>query len=118
QVIIKQIPEALLSPGALMRLEYETMLLARVQSSHVAPVLFTGRERNCFWLISQYVPGASLSRRLAQGRLELTEALAVARSLLKALADLHRNQILHRSVRAANLIVDEGQPITPATLVD
>ena len=116
--VVRLIAESALAPGALMRLEYEAALLSRVQSPWFAPVLYAGRENNCFWLVSRYVPGRSLRQRLLTGKLDLHEVLALGQGLLSALRDLHSHQILHRSIRPTNLIVDHEVPVTGAVLVD
>jgi signal transduction histidine kinase/CheY-like chemotaxis protein/tetratricopeptide (TPR) repeat protein len=118
RVIVKAIPESVLVPGALMRLEYEANLLARVNSEWFAPVLHVGREKNCFWLVSRYVPGTSLRHRLSLGRLDIAETIVVGRTVLSALRDLHDHKILHRSVRPANIITESQGPIRGATMVD
>jgi signal transduction histidine kinase/DNA-binding response OmpR family regulator/tetratricopeptide (TPR) repeat protein len=117
-VVVKAIPESALTPGALMRLEYEANLLGRVDSQSFARVLYAGREQNCFWLISRYIPGCSLARRLSAGRLDIAETLMVGRALLSALRDLHGHRILHRSVRPANLIINPQGPVDSVTMVD
>ena len=118
ETIVKVIPESVLAPGALMRLEHEAALLARIKSDWIAPVLYAGREHSCFWLVSGHVPGRSLRQRLFSGRLELSETVVVARGIFSALRDLHRHQIFHRSIRPSNLIIDPDGPITTARLVD
>ena len=117
-VVVKAIPESALTPGALMRLEYEANLLGRVDSSWFARVLHAGREKSCFWLISRYVAGCALKQRLDAGRLDISETLAVGQALFSALRDLHGHLILHRSVRPANIIIDALGPISKAALVD
>jgi signal transduction histidine kinase/CheY-like chemotaxis protein/tetratricopeptide (TPR) repeat protein len=117
-VVVKAIPESELTPGALMRLEYEASLLGRVDSQWFARVLYAGREKNCFWLISRYIPGCSLGQRLSAGRLDTVETLMVGRALLSALRDLHGHRILHRSVRPANVIANANGPIDTVTMVD
>ena len=79
EVVVKLIPEANMSLGA-MRLEYEAAQLAQIRSDHLAGVLHAGREQGCFWLVTEFVPGRSLWQRLASGRLELAEAMVIARA--------------------------------------
>lgn len=116
--IAKAVPTSALAAGALMRLEYDANLLARVESDWFARVLHAGHEEACFWIVSRYVPGRSLKERLAAGPLDLRETINVARSVLSALNDLHGQRVLHRSVRPANIIINADGPITRATLVD
>ena len=117
-VVVKMIPESALTPGALMRLQYEANLLQRVDSRWFPRVLHAGREQNCFWLISHYVSGCSIKQRLAGGHFSIDDTLAVRRTIFSALRDLHEQKILHRSVRPANIITNRQGPISAATLID
>ena len=118
QVVVKALQETSPAAGAFMRLDYEANVLLRVRSNAFAQVIHAGREQNCFWLISRYVPGVSLKQRLRSEALDIYDALGVGRSLLSALGDLHAARLLHRSVRPANIIANATGPIDSATLVD
>ncbi len=117
-VVIKAIPLSSLPAGALMRLEHEAALLARVQSPWFPSVLYAGRQRKTFFLVSRYAPGESLQKRLARGPLQIHDAVRIGRGLFSALRDLHREHVLHRGIRATNLIVNEQGPVISAVLVD
>src|SRR5439155_7549920 len=56
--------------------------------------------------------------RLRQGPLSAIDAITLGRGLLTALGEAHAHDILHRDVKPANLIVDEGAPLREATLID
>ena len=117
-VVLKSVPAEAFTPGALMRLEYEASLLLQLQSEWVAPLVDFGRDGEQAYVAWKYFPGVPLEIRLREGALPLEETIVVARSLLSALRDLHACQVLHRSVRPANLILDPRQPFQRAMLVD
>lgn len=58
-------------------------------------------------LIYEYVPGASLKTRLADGPLSRDAALTMARDVLTGLAAAHANGIIHRDVSPENIILSD-----------
>jgi two-component system sensor kinase len=116
-VVIKAIPASSLAPGTLMRLEHEAALLRRVRSPWLAPLVYAGREKDVFFLVSRHIAGISLQQRLLAGPLDLRATLAVARAVFSALREMHQYRVLHRSVRPANLILDAPDNPTTATLI-
>ncbi|QDT71829.1 Signal transduction histidine-protein kinase BarA [Lacipirellula limnantheis] len=117
-VVLKSVPAEGFTPGALMRLEYEASLLLQLQSEWLSPLVDFGRDGAQIYVAWKYFPGVPLEIRLRDGALRLDETIVVARSLLSALRDLHACQVLHRSVRPANLILDPRDSLTRAILVD
>jgi len=117
-VVVKTIPIASLSPGALMRLEHESARLQRVPGDWFARLLHTGRDETDFFLVMQYVSGVTLAERLRAGPLNNEETLIVGRALFSALRDLHQQGVLHRGVRPSNIIVNADAVVSRATLVD
>ncbi len=61
--------------------------------------------------------GRTLKDRLRDGPLPVREALAVARSILEALEEMHRRDELHRCVNPASIVVSLDDPVTGASLV-
>jgi two-component system sensor kinase len=118
EVIVKAIRLKSLPQGTLMRLEHEALQLSRVASPWFPPLLQSGRENDFFYLVLRYIPGIALRKRLEAGSLKIEEALIVGKSLFSALRDIHQHGVFHRGVRPSNVIVNEGEEMTGATLVD
>ncbi|WP_428308216.1 ATP-binding protein [Lacipirellula sp.] len=117
-VVLKTAPISNYTPGSLMRLEYEAGVIRHLHSDWVAPLVDFGRDGETVFVAWKYFPGMPLEERLKAGPLTLPETINLARSLLSALRDLHASQILHRSVRPANLILGDREADGRATLVD
>lgn len=52
------------------------------------------------------------------GRQPVTDTIMLARALLTSLSAAHGHEVLHRDVKPANVIVNEGTPLRKATLID
>ncbi|MEO1983925.1 MAG: serine/threonine protein kinase, partial [Fuerstiella sp.] len=48
----------------------------------------------------------------------MTDTIMLARALLTSLSAAHGHEVLHRDVKPANVIVNEGTPLRKATLID
>src|SRR5438105_3429290 len=86
RVVIKAFELAALSPEARAQLRREGALLKGLSESSVATVIDTFQEGARLYVVTPYVEGITLRRRIEGGRLEVTEALTVARDLLGSLA--------------------------------
>lgn len=62
------------------------------------------------WLVCEYCPGGSVKTlmRATHDRLEEKYFIVVARELAKALRGLHQAGIMHRDVKAANVLIHEN----------
>lgn len=62
------------------------------------------------WLVCEYCPGGSVKTlmRATRDRLEEKYLIVVARELAKALKGLHQAGIMHRDVKAANVLIHEN----------
>jgi hypothetical protein len=96
----------------------EATLLARL--SHpalprlVAHGVIPGGRR---WLAAEWIEGETLAERLERGPLGEAAALALARRLAGALAEIHRLGGAHGDVKPANVVLERGAPAA-ARLVD
>jgi len=121
-VVIKKTRSSAVSAAAQLRLEHEAEVLSQLSDEcHcLAPPIGVGREAGEFFLVAPYVPGPTLAERLERGALDVAGALAVARGLMRALAEAHEHTIIHRDVKPANIVLSDsadGRP-TNVTLID
>jgi len=110
-VALKTIMVDDLSPDAAA--EYETRFrtearsAARLQHPNIVSVYDSDRDGGTAFLVMEYVQGRDLKQRLDGGeRPSLGEALRLLGDLLSALDFAHRQGIVHRDVKPANLLVE------------
>lgn len=91
----------------------ETVRAAKnVKSAGLVQVLDCGRADGAFAIVSRYKAGSLNLRTLLDRvrRLKLSESLRIARELAQAVADLHAAKLVHRDIKAQNVVLTrEGQ---------
>ena len=109
-VAVKIVPDAFAAdPDRLARFEREARLLAALKDSHVAAIYDVEETNGIRALVLELVEGETLADRLAQRRLSLDEAVAVARQIAEAVGAAHAVGIVHRDLKPANVkITSDG----------
>lgn len=101
-------PELTRDVKACQRFQREARLAASLEHPNLATVHEVGEtSQGHRYLVSAYYRGGSLKDRLSGGPLEVEEALRWMRQLVAGLAAAHRQGIVHRDVKPANLLLDE-----------
>jgi serine/threonine protein kinase len=88
------------------RLEREARALAAAAHPNVVSVIELDHDDAGLYLVTELVTGGTLEKLLAQRRLELRSALALADQVLAGLGHAHALGILHRDVKPANVLLD------------
>jgi len=106
EVAIKILPEAV-AGGAqrLARFQREARLLASLNHPGIATIFGVHDVDGVHFLAMELVPGEDLAVRLQQGRMEVAEAIAVARRIAEALEAAHDQGVIHRDLKPGNVVV-------------
>jgi serine/threonine-protein kinase len=89
----------------LERFEREAKAAAKMQHPAIVTIFDVGLEENgAPYMVLEYLPGESLADRLDQVRMPLGRAVQVGQDLASALAFAHRQRIVHRDVKPANVL--------------
>ena len=88
--------------------EQEARVLARLNHANVVQVIDRGSTDQGPYFVMEYVEGETLQRLLAKGRLTRDRALTILLHAARGLAYAHRNRVIHRDVKPANILISRG----------
>ena len=89
------------------RFQREAQAAARLRHPGIVAVLDSGESTGLAWLAMEYVAGADLSGAvLSRDRLALVIVLDIGAQVADALGYAHRQGVVHRDVKPANVIFD------------
>ncbi len=103
-VAIKVLPAGLLEDeGARKRFRQEALALAKLNHPNIEAVYeFSTQDANDF-LVMEFVPGVTLSDKLAAGPLPEKDVVRLATQFAEGLAAAHEQNIIHRDLKPGNL---------------
>src|SRR5690348_9480853 len=92
----------------LERFRREARAVAQLSHPHIVGVIDYGEDDGRPYIVFEYVEGETLKERIRRsGRLPITEAVAYAIEIARALGTAHARHIVHRDVKPQNVLVDE-----------
>ena len=93
----------------------EPRLLAALDHPNIVGIVTAERVDGVFFIVMEYVKGESLEQVLDREKsLDVPRALHYTVQVLKGVEHAHQNQILHRDLRPANVLVSESGVIKVA----
>lgn len=99
-------PDLVDNPESQQRFLEEARALARLEHPYIVTVYDFGKAGDLYYLVMQYVDGASLRSRIAEKTVTERDVLDFAPQIGEALQHAHDNGIVHRDVKPENVLVD------------
>jgi serine/threonine-protein kinase len=91
------------------RFRREARMTARLSHPNIVPVHTFGEEGELAYIVMKYVHGESLAERLrAEKSLATEDARRILHDLALALDSAHREGVVHRDLKAENIILERG----------
>jgi serine/threonine protein kinase/Flp pilus assembly protein TadD len=108
-VVIKVLPAELTAKTAnFKRFEREAQLCSQLDHPNICTIFDFHETNGIYYIVMQYVEGKNV-RQLVNGRpLELKSALSIAVQVTDALAYTHSRGIIHRDIKAGNVMVTKN----------
>jgi serine/threonine protein kinase/tetratricopeptide (TPR) repeat protein len=105
-VAIKVLPVGTLADeAARKRFRKEALALAKLNHPNIATIYDFDTQDGVDFLVTEYIPGITLSDRLASGPLTEKEVARLGGQLAEGLAAAHDQQVVHRDLKPGNLRV-------------
>jgi serine/threonine protein kinase len=102
-------------PAAIVSFEMEQMLLPRLSGPHVPACFGTGDFAHQAYVVIERIPGQTLYSRLEQLPLNYEEARGIVQKIALALADLHRQNVIHHDIKPSSIMF---RPSGEVVLID
>ena len=94
-------------PDQLERFRREARAVAQLNHPHVVTVIDAGEDDGAPYIVFEYVEGETLKHRIRRlGRLPVSEAVAYAIEIGRALEAAHASKLVHRDVKPQNVLID------------
>ena len=107
EVAIKAIrPELVNQPSFVRGFEAEAQQVAQLEHPHLVPLYDYWRDPEGAYLVMRWLRGGSLRQALDRGPWNLEPATRVVSQVAGALAYAHRQGVVHRNVKPANVLLD------------
>jgi serine/threonine-protein kinase len=113
----RQVAVKVLDPGLAQTLGAERFLreietAANLTHPHILPVFDSGEADGFLFYVMPFVEGETLQSRLEEEKqLPLEDALRITREIADALDYAHRQGVIHRDVKPANIMLEEGHAV-------
>ncbi|HEY1275093.1 MAG TPA: protein kinase [Thermoleophilaceae bacterium] len=94
-------------PDQLERFRREARAVAQLNHPNVVTVIDAGEDEGTPFIVFEFVEGETLKERIKRmGRLPVTEAVAYATEIGRALSCAHSHRLVHRDVKPQNVLID------------
>jgi serine/threonine protein kinase len=98
----------------------EAEVSAHLKHEHILPLFEFGEQDGRLFLVTPYIEGGTLARRLQNGPLTLSEVQRLFTALVQAIAYIHKRGVIHRDLKPSNVMLDteEGSDQIYVRLID
>lgn len=86
----------------------EAEVSAHLKHEHILPLFEFGEEQGRLFLVTPYIEGGTLARRLQRGPLSLAEIQQLFTALVSAVAYIHKRGVVHRDLKPSNILLDQA----------
>ena len=114
-VILKILKEEYPSLEQITRIKHEYKIAENLAAAGIVKIYRLETHQNRLALVCEDFGGQSLKQLLDGQKLSLISFLGIAVQLVQALASLHQQQIIHKDIKPANIIINPASGIVKIT---
>ncbi|KAM1233907.1 hypothetical protein ACFX13_003633 [Malus domestica] len=116
EVAIKVLKPECVNPDMLKDFAQEVYIMRKVRHKNVVQFIGACTKHPSLCIVTEYMSGGSVYDYLhkQKGVFKLPSLLKVAIDVSKGMTYLHQNNIIHRDLKAANLLMDENEVVKVA----
>ncbi|XP_015588740.1 serine/threonine-protein kinase SIK3 isoform X2 [Cephus cinctus] len=112
KVAIKIIDKTKLNEENLAKIFREVHIMKRLRHPHIIRLYQVMETEKMIYLVTEYAPGGEIFDHLVRnGRMAEPEARRVFRQIVQAVHYLHQQRVVHRDLKAENLLLDADNNI-------
>ncbi|XP_011297560.1 serine/threonine-protein kinase SIK3 isoform X4 [Fopius arisanus] len=112
KVAIKIIDKTKLSEENLAKIFREVHIMKRLRHPHIIRLYQVMETEKMIYLVTEYAPGGEIFDHLVRnGRMSESEARRIFKQIVQAVHYLHQNRVVHRDLKAENLLLDADNNI-------
>ena len=94
------------------KLKKEAAILSRLRHPNIVSVLDIFEENNTVYMVMEYISGGSLKDVIRKnGKLDEPTTLRYASQLCDAVAEIHRNNVLHLDIKPGNILINNDDKV-------
>ncbi len=106
EVAVKVLPRKKSTPEAVAAFAREVRAQASLNHENLVQAYDAGFDAKVYYLVSEYVPGSDLRKLVRRlGPLDMQAAACIITQVAKGLGHAHKNDLIHRDVKPANVLV-------------
>lgn len=99
-------PELARDTGFIDRFEAEAAILANLSHPNIIKIFDKGVEQKCFYIVTEFVDGRDLDELIMSKQVLVDDWARIIMESCDALSYIHRSGIIHRDVKASNIMID------------
>ena len=96
----------------------EAEVSAHLKHEHILPLFEFGEDQGRLFLVTPYIEGGTLARRIQSGPMTLAEVHQLFVPLVQAVAYIHRRGVIHRDLKPTNILLDKQDGQIYVRLID
>jgi serine/threonine protein kinase/Tol biopolymer transport system component len=106
KVAVKILPSQFTrDPDRVARFQRESRAASSLNHPNIITIHDMGQDRNTFYIVTEFIEGDTLRKKISRGKLVLKEAIEVTLQVAAALDAAHKAGIVHRDIKPENIMV-------------